>query len=615
MKCISCNNEIPDTATVCPVCNSSVIPVAPVSEVNKDNMVDTSVLPTVPITPILPQDQNLNVNSENANEASSLQQVNTEVPSSMDSASGVDLNMQAPTLDVVQTQTVNPSPEVVEPMETETNNTLEASEKIQMPQLSETNTITPEYINPKGETVKLESAIPPEKKNKKTKKIIIIVLIVVILLLGILGGVFYYTQYKTASSRIEKIFNNLTKQMGSLNNEVVDKSSGSYNLDLSVSYADKTFGGKINGIYKTDLKSKALDFTLNVESLNIGEELIDVGNPLNLELYLADSRAYVLLQNFYDNYIYQEIPELASLFDALKENDINYNVITTGVKNAFLAGFKSMSNTQTIGKATINGKTKQANIISIRFTTSNANVFTNVFFRTLANNAKFISEFVKIDSSLTEEELKEQLLKSAEEKVTIDESEIVTLNIYTAMFNNELYGIKATAKVDEEIMVVELYPTVTGFGISVTKANQKLFDANIVSSKKTTSTEVESTITMDLTVFVDDQAYKIHFNLGTIRDVNPKDVSVNVKNSVDLAYLSIEDMTSIITKMSEFGTLGLYFQEYLLPYMDDSSMGEEYVEDETYACETAIQCEYSEDFTYQTCLRPDTYESIICPIN
>lgn len=615
MKCIACNNEIPDTSTVCPVCNSSVVPVAPVSGTNKDNMVDTSVLPTVPITPILPQDQNLNVNLENANAASSLEQVNADTPSTMDSSSTVDLNMQNQTTDVAKAletaETMAAEPIATEPNNVENNNSVETPEEVQMPQLSETNIITPEYINPNGEAVKLESAIPPEKKNKKTKKIILIVLIAVILVLGILGGVFYFTQYKTASSRIEKIFNNLTKQIGSINNEVIDKSSGSYILDLNVSYADKAFGGKVNGIYKTDLKAKALDFTLNVESLNIGQELIDTGNPLNLELYLADSKMYILLQNFYENYIYQEMPELDSLFDALKENDINYNAIITGISNAFLAGVKAMPNNQTIGKATINGATKQANIISIRVTTASATIFNRLFFRTLANNQKFISEVAKLDSSLTEEKLKEQLLKSAEEEVTIDESEIVIFNIYTAMFKNELYGIKITDKFDTGTIGVELYPTVTGYGLSATKDNQKLFDANIVSNKKVTSTAVESTNTIDLTVFVDNQAYKIHFSLATTRDVNPKDISVNVKNSVDVNYLSVEDMTSIITRISEFGTLGLYLQEFL----EFPSMGEENLDDATSACTTAINCTYSEDFTYQTCQRPDTYEYITCPIN
>ncbi|MBQ8242962.1 MAG: hypothetical protein IJZ40_05775, partial [Bacteroidaceae bacterium] len=46
-----------------------------------------------------------------------------------------------------------------------------------------------------------------------------------------------------------------------------------------------------------DIPNGIVDYTLNIESLNMGQELLDAGT-LNLELYLADNKAYVLLQNF-----------------------------------------------------------------------------------------------------------------------------------------------------------------------------------------------------------------------------------------------------------------------------------------------------------------------------
>ncbi|MCH5167244.1 MAG: hypothetical protein J1F35_05055 [Erysipelotrichales bacterium] len=622
MRCISCNNEIPDGTTVCPYCNSNVTPVTPSVPVNNNNMVDTSVLPTVPTTPVLPQDQNLNM----------AEQVNDTIVDTVEENNESTQVQPAAEVNVVVEPEVEPMPEPepevqITPEQNDGNmaNLNSEPQEFAVDNVVPTeatpleNAINPEFIEPSGDSVKLGNTKATENKKNKKSMIILIVVVAVVLLIAILGGVFYYTQFKTANKRIEKIVSAITSGTSSLNNEVIDKSSGSYNLDLSVSYADTNIGGKVNGTYAKDLSGRALDLTFNLESLNMGEEL--VASPINVELYYADSKVYVLLQNFYENYIYEEYPEFDSLFNAIEQNNINYVVLVNGVKNAFSNGLQNMSSTQSIGNATINGQTKRANIITINYNEVNTKRFLSAFFRNLSNNQTFIAELAKLTET-SEEDVKTKLQEAAVEEYEFDETQNATLEIYTAMFGNEMYGLKISSKNDNETDVLEVYPVVNGYGISYKEGSQNVIDGTVLTTSKSTSTTSENTYTVDFTIYVDGQAYKVHFNLETIRDVNPKDAKVNVKNSINKKYMPEEDKQAILANASQSGNIGLYLPSILYtllydateietPIVDNPDIGEVTPVD---PCTQAINCVSSVDGTYQNCQNPETFEAITCPI-
>ena len=119
----------------------------------------------------------------------------------------------------------------------------------------------------------------------------------------------------------------------SITNDKIEKTSGTYDVDFSISSANQNLAAKVNGTYAVDLSGKAIDYTVNLSSLNLGEELID--NPVNLEIYLNESRMYVLFQNYYENYIYDEIEGLRTLFDTNEQNNVDYVSMINALKTAF----------------------------------------------------------------------------------------------------------------------------------------------------------------------------------------------------------------------------------------------------------------------------------------
>ena len=54
MKCINCNQEIPDTSNVCPFCNNKVEPLVNSAEALG---IQNNVLPNTPENYVLPKDQ------------------------------------------------------------------------------------------------------------------------------------------------------------------------------------------------------------------------------------------------------------------------------------------------------------------------------------------------------------------------------------------------------------------------------------------------------------------------------------------------------------------------------------------------------------------------------
>lgn len=444
MKCIKCNSEIPDGSVMCPVCNSNLS-----ESINTSNTVpiDTSVLPTVPENPVLPANQGMNQASEVNNPTPVVSQpensgvTETVVPQNTN-VLGADArvlnNGTAPVVENVGTSNngnINPQASVAQENVNNGNNAVieQNSAMVQSPVV---NDINPEYINPNGDSIKLGNTKSPEdNKAKKKKNLIIILIIVGVLLVAGVGFFLYYSsQYKSADKRIDAIVSALTMKTKSLKNDAIDKSSGTYDIGMSISSPDQSLSFKVDGTYAVDLSGKAMDYTVNLTSLNLGEELID--NPVNLEFYLNESRVYVLLQNYFDSYVYDEVPGLDTIFQVNEQNNIDYVSMINALKSALASGIKRMSNTQTVGDANINGKTKKANIIKINFNERNRSVFFKTFLTSLANNKKFVSEGSKF-ADLTEDEFKNKLEETANDESIIKDMSDINIEIYTAQFGDE----------------------------------------------------------------------------------------------------------------------------------------------------------------------------------
>lgn len=631
MRCINCNNEIPDGVAVCPVCNANVqgASVTAVPTV-------TSVLPTVPESPVLPQAQNMAVNNENMvnpglagnldNQmgiaggaataqalASAAPRTNNEVASNVtNSSTVVSENIQANQNAVGQNNlnnpvgVQNPTPSVqtinttneglgVQTGETQVPNqgvgqvsqpqqdfsaqNIQASVQtpgdaqadVQNPQeqVQVTNAINPEFIAPSGEAVKLGNTLSSEDKKKKNKKNIIIILVIVIVfvIIGVVGFLYYKSQYKSANERISAVVSALTMGTKSITNDRIEKSSGTYDIDFSISSNGINLAAKLNGNYAVDLSNKAMDYTFNLTSLNFGEELID--NPINLEVYLNESRMYVLFQNYYENYIYDEVEGLSTIFDVNEQNNIDYISMINAVKSALASGLKSMHNTQTVGDITIHGESKKSNIVRINFNESNRKIFFRQMFKSLASNKKFVSEAAKF-AEMSEDEFKKSL-EDVDYETMAKGINDATIEICTAMFGEKLDGIKISSKVGEEFAVMEIYPNASGYGLSYKVGSQNILDVTYENTKKKTSTTRENNTKIGAVFYADGQAYNINLAISDIQDVNPKDAKVNVKNSINKKYLTEEEKLKITTASQSTGKIGLYLPMILNLYLNDGS--------------------------------------------
>lgn len=588
MKCLNCNNDIPDASVVCPFCKSKVDPVVAPTPVF--NLEATSSLPVTPSTPVLPQDQgidvtqnintvpitgnvssvsediqtpsvnvnpgilnsnlenggvvsnvasNLNVSSQGENNQGNLQFNGDGVQSSSTSALG-----EQPVSSASQSQAINVS-----------NNNSQGI----------VNAINPTYINPDGGIIdggKIGSSVTPEVKNKNKKKLIIIlVFVVVILIIFGLGFAYYYSQYKTADKRVSSVFKGITSMTSNFRNEEIDKASGTYELDLNIDYNDEAMKAKVNGTYARDLSAGALDLTTNIESFVKGEELLN--SPINFEVYYNDSKVYVLLENFFDMYIYDEFEGLNKYLESIEQNDINYTNLMTSLKKAINSGLTSMSSTQTVKNVTIHGVSSKVNVVQIRFTARNQSLFINAFCRVLANDTNFIGEMSKLTGK-DEDTIKEQINGSAQDKEYQDIDLVV--EVYTEMFGEKFSGLKVTKK-DEEVNVLELYPITNGYGITYKRGSQNIFEGTYEKTSKRTSTTNETNHKVYFTVYYGDVAYKIDASLNLVGDVNPKDAKVNVKNSINKMYLTEENKAAILEKYNQSGNIALHYPDILNSYL------------------------------------------------
>ena len=538
MNCKNCGTVLQPGTTICPSCNTPVqpIPAAPVEPVVTEQAVSTPVQPVQPEQPVQP-----------------VETVAQPVENPVEAATPVAESTMEPNT-AVESPVVNATPEEqTTPVDAQPLNYGQA-------------TITPEAlasINPDGSSangnlVGNVAPIEPEKpKNKKKIMIISIIAIVLVLLIG--GGVFFYMyEYKSADKRIEAIYNYLTTFTENVKNDSVELKSGSYELDASISYEDQTFSTNISGKYGIDLANKILDYTVNVNKLNMGEDLID--ETLGLDLYLNDNKMYVLLENFYDKYIYSEVENADQIFDLVEQNDINYVTLTRGFKVAIANGLKAMNATQAIEDVKIDGESKKVNVVRITMTARNEELFTKAFVNSLKSNSNFVSEIAKI-SGMTADEVKTNLTESIKD-VEYEGMEDLKFELYSSLFGADYLGLKVIVNNEGSKMVLESLPITDGTRFLLSIAGQKMLELDVKTSEKKNSTTVDSTVTIEGTVLLD-SAIKFNVALKQSDDVNPKVDKVNVKNSINIQNLTEEDLTKIVNKIKEFGTLGILIAPYL----------------------------------------------------
>lgn len=551
MKCISCGNELPEGTTSCPFCGNTVLPTN--HTVVNEPVQNNNGVPATPETPVLPQDQNLNEMNNMINSNAEMNQgmatTNVVPPQNLGGQGAVpnDANLGV---------NMNPGQEG---LGGQVNSSVPPMSDIQN-QAMGLQTLTNQ--GEIGDGVKIASTAAPVIESKKNKKVIIIIVVVLAIIAIAAGiGVYYYmSQYKSADKRIDAVFSGMNKFAAGLKAEKIETKSGTYDIGLSFSYGDTSFDGKIDGTYAYDLEKRIMDYTLSVSKLDMkaeGEELKLIDNdPLKIKLYTAESKAYVLLENFYENYIYSDIDGYDSLFDGIEQNDINYTIILQGYINAIKSGLKAASNSQTVKEVTLDGKTQKANVVTIVLNQANKKVIVERAVNTLKNNTKFLEEFAKLTNTSVDE-IKANIEESMEDLEYGEEE--ATLEIITDTKGSSLIGIRMF---DDEA-TLELVQVTNGFKVSFNQDKKDVFNLVYTSTSTTNSTAKETSQKVEFTLYDDDNLIRANLEVNVKDDINPKVEKINTKNSVNIANISVEDQQKILNNIYNFGNLGLLIQSSL----------------------------------------------------
>ena len=579
MKCITCGQEIPDTSNICPFCNNKVEPVKTVAEA----LGATQTIPVTPNTYVLPIDQ-----IKEATQRIPVQNVeNTNIPTPPKMEESIptppkmdEVVNQEKTQEVLNNQTNTPT--FINPQTLDVSNVdLNANPEFSPTDLTMTSS-------------KDASTLAPKKEKSMSKKKLIILLIVVILILAIAGvGIwFYITQYTTADKRIDKAVDKLFAYTQSLNNSKIEKSSGSYKLSYSSSKNDDNLTISLDGKYGIDLPNKKIDLITNIKSYNHNQELLD--KEMNVELYLENSRAYFLHQNYNNMYYYTEIadseevlkgiesrfnnPEELFLFnvinslyanglgdlsknyskyiDNISQNDINYMNIISGVKSSMKEMLKDASKTQEFK----NGN----NVVTIQISSPEAKK--NMFKRyadTLKNNQKAYSEISKIYGGDT------LYYKDLMDKIEhIDYPQTGNIIITTDAFKNTLKSIVLPIVIGDKVYNTKITPANGGYKIVSRLDNKEVL--NITYGRSTSKTSTTETITRTIkgVVLEGDVANNLDITLEVVKDINPSKISVITRNSIDYAFLTPNDYEAYANYLSEQGNFGVIFKSHYKGYTD-----------------------------------------------
>lgn len=590
MKCNSCGSDIPNNINTCPNCGATV----------ESNIQNTSVIPITPTTPVLPADQNMEtaplepaapietvVNSEtqaipvvDSNHVIESPTVNNDVPTTNDNiVSNPNPAEVTPVTNPAVVETPNPvvvptntvGAEVKPPL-TPVENVMPTAPLNTATVMENNNILTQNTIAPSGEIesgTKIGSTTPKTEPTKKKPILLILIILIVLALIAGGGYYYYYSQYLTGAKRINAVVKGVTSFTSNLNNSKIEKTSGNYNVEGSLIAGSQNYDFKFKGAYATDVTAKKMDFSVDIEKLTADKDLVN--KPLSFDFYLGDSKLYISLADFYDKLIYTEVENFDEYFDNINQNSIDYMTIVNSVINSLSKGLTAMSYKETVGNVNINGKSKKTNIITINCSKENQKRFVRGFVNGFNMNENALNEFAKI-VDLKVEDIKKGLEDAAENYEGTDSNTVIY--IYTAMFGQELDGIKIVNK-DSEESVLEIFPDGNGYTMSYKEGSQNIFDFKVGINQKKNATTVENNYEFATTVYVEKVAYKADLKIDIIEDINPKHIDVNVKNSINKINLTEEDINLIKQNMAASGDIGLLLSESIFaPSLSTPDFGE-----------------------------------------
>ena len=510
MKCISCQNEIQDGLLTCPVCGAiqninngvAVQPVQPVQPVAVPPQPGVPVPPVQPVAQVAVPQQPVQPTAQSVGPA----------PQALGTVSQRDAIVQG----------------------------------IQSGNLVNGMYTADEIVNSKEH----QNFVQEEKKGKKKKIIISCVILVILIGLAVGGFIFYKQQYETADKRITAFFDVVNKEISSeIKNDTFVKNNGDYKIDLSIVENDKQYETNIDGKFSYNL-GQLIDLTANINKLKYGEDLIDK-DPLNIELYLNDSKAYLNFQNLYEKYIYVDFDSLNEYKNNISQNDIAYTVIFKELIKDMGKSVVQSQSTQKIEKSSISGK--NANIVKMQLNSENRKNIIKRYFEILEEDPVFLEQYKKLtgkdDKAIRDDfDLK---LKSIE----FDPSLTVNIELHTGIFKSEFIGLKVALTKGDTTEVYTIKPITGGYSIKSTKNKDQVLDLKYTKTKGMTSTTRTTTHNLSGSIYDGKVARNINGTIEINENVVVDVQEVKVKDSIKLTNMTEEDFNTIYTNLDKYSKL------------------------------------------------------------
>lgn len=269
-------------------------------------------------------------------------------------------------------------------------------------------------------------------ESKKKNNVLIIIIIVLLAICGGVLGYIYGRKSITPKAKFVKVMSNYLEKNSIEDLEELFDGGYSVNTtnDFKISADNKEIiSGKlsINSIYKDDEQYTEVSFG-------------DGSNSLTGNIYLKDSKAYIMLKDVFDKYYYLDMEsDSTDYVDAFKE--LKKSIVK--VVNEYFTDDKF-----TLTKDSNNDK------ISISLTGKDGATLVLKFYEEIKNNDKILGLFTDDDTSLDEVKsgLKEDIDNLKEEMDSYSDEVVISYDIY--LNKNKL--------VKQELTIEDITLTITG---------------------------------------------------------------------------------------------------------------------------------------------------------
>ena len=394
-----------------------------------------------------------------------------------------------------------------------------------------------------GSTISNEDEIMAKKAKKNIIRLLVFVVIVIIA--GVGGFIFYQKEYTTAGIRIDALVDGINAYISPIFNDC-EKRIGTYDLKVDVTQNTDKYGVHSSGSYGYDMASY---YQINgeVDSIVSKEELLG-DDPINYYFYIGDSKLYVKFEDLYEKFIYTDFTELDDFMKNVNQNDIAFEVAHAQLVAAVKAAIKAGGTIQSIGKANINGESKQANIVTINLNKNTLANIENTFFTALANNTVFVENYSKASGD-TKEDVVKILNKMAKSDINYDGN--ISVKLYSSIFGTDFLGLDVMTTVNNTNYVFTMVPVASGYRFILKSGETKNLDLTYTrvftagADNKTYVNNLEGDIYYNKNVYQVKSALELVINLPYQED---KPV---LRESISLKYLSLENIDEMLVKAKE----------------------------------------------------------------